>query len=201
MNSFNNTARNDLTEGTDSQDLQVTAGEEVDQNVIWSTTHGDQLKSPLLSSRADLHTQYWREKVTSSKHLSTKGHATILSTMVNILNKIVGGGMLGLPYAFANSGVQMSAVWFMITGFGGAYAIHLLAKCVIKEKMFSFRALGKNTLKFNGKEHFVNGILAINCFGNCCGYLVVIPDIYRDLTHPTKDSLLVSATFWVTIVV
>merc|ERR1719285_183794 len=95
----------------------------------------------------------------------------------------------------------MGSVWLAITAVGGAYSIHLLGKCALKTKMFSFRALAKKTLKFKGKEHFVNCLLALNCLGYCCGYIIVcgqlIPDILRDFIHPPKGSVLLSTTFWV----
>merc|ERR1719193_1408180 len=162
---------------------------------IFLSNAGDELQSPFLGNQAVLPTPHWRKQP-----LSTKGHASILSTMINMFNTIVGAGMLGLPWGFANSGFTMGSVWFALTGFSGAYAIHLLAKCVLKENMFSFRALANKTLKFYGKENFVNAMLAMNCFGNCCGYLVVcgqlIPDILRDLIHPPKGSLLLCTKFW-----
>jgi len=184
--------------------VRVTVGEHGDQNRVFSTKNNN-LQSPLLKSEAVFVTPHRMNNITSTKPMSTGGHATLFSTMINIFKTIVGAGLLGLPYGMANSGVFLGTVWLAITGFGGAYSIHLLAKCTLSEKMFSFRALAKKTLNFKGKENFVNGMLAINCFGNCCGYVVICgqltPDILRDLFHPPKDSVLVSTTFWVTVVV
>jgi len=183
------------------------ADSERSEETLKATAGGilESLSSPLLLSQAVLPTPHRMKQRTSTKLLPTKGNAGVLSIAINMFNTIVGAGMLGLPYGFANAGVQMGSVWFAITGFGGAYSIHLLAKCALEEKMFSFRALAKKTLKFEGKENFVNAMLAANCFGNCCGYVVIcgqlIPDIFRDLMHPLEGSLWVSTTFWITIVV
>jgi len=195
MNSFKNIPRCQCVESNCSQEtVHITRGEVLEK-----------LMSPLLSSKAVLPTPHRMNQKTSTKLLPTRGRATILSTAINMFNTIVGAGMLGLPYGFANAGVQMGSVWFVITGFGGAYSIHLLAKCALDEEMFSFRALAKKTLKFKGNEHFVNAMLAFNCFGNCCGYVVIcgqlIPDIFRDLINPLEGSLWLSTMFWITIVV
>jgi len=170
-----------------------------------SPRHGDILGSPMLGSPAVFPTPHRMKQRNSKAKLSTHGNASIFSTMINLFNTITGAGMLGLPYAFANSGVDIGSVWFLITGLGEAYAIHLLGKCVLKERKYSFSALAKKTLNFNGKEHFVNAIMATNCFGYCCGYLVVcgqlFPDIMRDLAKPDKHSILLNPTFWISIVV
>jgi len=135
--------------------------------------------------------------------LSKAPAATIFSTMINIFSTITGAGMLGLPYAFANTGVFMGLGWFLITGFGEAYAIHLLTKCALKEHKYSFRALAKETMQSKWSENLVDLILALNCFGCCCGYLIIIghllPDIFREFVHPAPNSVLLSHAFWVSI--
>jgi len=190
--------------------LQATYEVSYEQPILFSPVNGDKYQTPsltpLLGSPAVFPSPHrLNQGNTDVKQLLKTGRASIFSTMINMFTTITGAGMLGLPYAFANSGVALGGVWFVITGFGEAYAIHLLAKCVIKERKFSFRALAKKTLKFKGKEHFVNAILAFNCFGYCCGYLVVfgqlLPDIVRDFFHPPTGSILLNPTFWITIMV
>jgi len=134
-----------------------------------------------------------------------EGKASICSTILNLFSTITGAGMLGLPYAFANSGVAMGLVWFFLTGFGESYAIHLLGKCILKERKYSFRALIKKTLNFKGNEYFINGIMALNCFGYCCGYVIVcgelFPDIVRYLFKSESHSVLTNRVFWISIMV
>lgn len=134
-----------------------------------------------------------------------EGKASICSTILNLFNTITGAGMLGLPYAFANSGVALGLVWFFITGFGESYAIHLLGKCILKERKYSFRALINKTLKFKGNEYFINGVIALNCFGYCCGYVIVggqlFPDIAKYFFKAKSHSVLASPIFWITIMV
>lgn len=134
-----------------------------------------------------------------------QGKASICSTTLNLFNTITGAGMLGLPYAFANSGVAMGLVWFAITGFGESYAIHLLGKCILKERKYSFRALINKTLNFKGNEYFINIVMAFNCFGYCCGYVIVcgqlFPDIARYLFKAESRSVLTSPVFWISIMV
>jgi len=133
------------------------------------------------------------------------GKASICSTMINLTNTITGAGMLGLPYAFANSGVALGLVWFLLTGFGESYAIHLLGKCILKERKYSFRALVKKTLHFKGNENLINGIMAFNCFGYCCGYVIVcgqlFPDIIKDFFKVKSSSVLVNPIFWISFMV
>lgn len=231
MNFINKLCADKRTDTSASQDsVQVSGkyGSQQDEPFLCSPAAGDIYTSPLLGSPAVFPTPHRMKQKNTAVKLSTKGESkvvpineirgrdwdketiktntsTIFSTMINLFNTITGAGMLGLPWAFSNSGVALGSVWFVITGFGEAYAIHLLGKCVLKERKFSFRALAKKTLKFKGNEHFVNAIMAVNCFGYCCGYLVVcgqvFPDIIRDFFHPHKSSIFLSSTFWVSIVV
>jgi len=134
-----------------------------------------------------------------------EGKASVWSTMLNLTNTITGAGMLGLPYAFANSGVALGLLWFIITGFGESYAIHLLGKCILKEQKYSFRALVNKTLRFKGKENFINGVMAFNCFGYCCGYVIVcgqlFPDIVKHFFTVKSSSILINPVFWISIMV
>eukprot|EP00494_Astrolonche_serrata_P018257 UN18449 len=106
----------------------------------------------------------------------------MMSTSLNIVNTIIGAGMLSLPYAFSETGVSMGIVWFLIAAAGEAQAVHLLACCVLKERKFSFRALAIKTLPFERKtsEKFMEGLMAVNCFGLATSYLVVIGDLAPD---------------------
>jgi len=159
-------------------------------------------KNPKIMSPAVYPTPYRHMDASAS---IPKGKASVWSTMLNLTNTITGAGMLGLPYAFANSGVALGLLWFMITGFGESYAIHLLGKCILKEQKYSFRALVNKTLRFKGKENFINGVLAFNCFGYCCGYVIVcgqlFPDIVKDFFTVKSSSIFNNPVFWISIMV
>lgn len=197
--------RTDCVESMLSQNrIQVTQSAPFDASFLDAPSYEDGLPTPLITTPV-YPTDHRMRQSRSKVKLSTKGYATIFSTMVNMFNLITGAGMLGVPYAFANSGVALGAVLFCIAGFGEAYAIHLLTKCVLKEHKYSFRALAKKTMKFKGNDHFVNTILAVHCFGSCCGYLIVcggvFPDIVREFIQVPEDSFLLRPAFWVTFVV
>jgi len=141
----------------------------------------------------------------STVKLRSAENSTLYTTMVNLFNTITGPTMLGLPYALANSGVLMGSLWFIITGVGEAYAIHLLAKCAIKERVYSFKELAQVSLKFKGSSHLVNAMVAINGLGLCCAHIIIVkqvlPDIVRYFFYPPMGSILLDPTFWVSIVV
>jgi len=144
------------------------------------------------------------EQTQSNVKDKNQGNASIFSIMINLFSTITGAGMLGLPYAFANAGVVVGIGWFLLTGFGEAYALYLLAKCVIKTEMYSFRELAKETINLNRSEILVDAMLALNCFGCCCGYIIIIghllPDIFREFVHPPDDSVLLSPNYLISIV-
>jgi len=164
------------------------------------TPGGNDYSEHLLSGDGEVQREHLQPNVTDEN----EGSATIFSIMINLFSTITGAGMLGLPYAFANTGVVMGLGWFLLTGFGEAYALHLLAKCVIKKKMYSFRELAEETMNLKWSENLVDAMLALNCFGCCCGYLIIIghllPDIFREFVHPPDNSVLLNRNILISVV-
>jgi len=135
------------------------------------------------------------------KHVGPQ--ATVFSTCINMINTIIGAGMLSLPYAFSQSGVMVGLFWFFVGGIGEGFAIRLLNKCVLSEQKFSFRALAYKTLPFRGSKQFMETIVAVNCFGLATSYLVVIGDLLPQIIQyclKNPSSLLISRQFWVTVI-
>jgi len=166
----------------------------------------DHLRRPLLFSPMVYPTPRRIGQSKTTAKLSIEGHASIFSTTINLFSTMMGAGMLGLPYAMANSGAILGLVGLFVIGFGEVYALHLLGKCVYKENKFSFRALAKKTFKFKGNELVVNFILAMATFGCCCSYLIIcgqlVPDLVRDfLNDLILYPVLIEPGFWVTIIV
>jgi len=199
--SFENQARADVTISYDPQVVRRSRSS-VDGNFVptFGTAGGNDYSQHLLSQeREDQGEQTWLNVTDKNE-----GNASIFSIMINLFSTITGAGMLGLPYAFANAGVVMGLGWFLLAGFGEAYALYLLAKCVIKKEMYSFRELAKETMNLKWSENIVDAMLALNCFGCCCGYLVIIghllPDIFKELVNPPDDSVLLSPNFLISVV-
>ena len=97
--------------------------------------------------------------------------------VVNLLNSIVGAGILSLPYAFREcgyvAGIAMQLAFGLITYYGIRLLLTSLefAPGVRSSEDLSDRALGRPGW------YFYNLSTAVNCTGACLGYIIVIGDI------------------------
>eukprot|EP00494_Astrolonche_serrata_P015288 UN15436 len=94
-------------------------------------------------------------------------------------------------------------MWFLVAAAGEAQAIHLLLRCVLKERKFSYRALAFKTLPFKNSKQIMEIIVATNCFGLATSYLVVMGDLIPEVVNYCTDSpahILTTREAWVTII-
>jgi len=196
---------------TTQRTIQNIGYDSIDDSILYSSMADDRnvgngyLLAPLIRSPEVLPAAYRMKQSLTPEIFTTTGHASICSTMINQFATIIGAGMLGFPYAFANSGVVLGSLWFGIIALLEAYACHLLGKCVLKERKFSFRALATKTLKFQGNEFLVNLVVGVNSFGYACGYLIVcgqlFPDVVRYFFRMPEDMIWQDSICWISIVV
>ena len=59
----------------------------------------------------------------------SEGNSSALKAAANIFIAVVGAGVLGLPYAFAKSGLVLGAVFLIFVAALALYAMLLLAQC------------------------------------------------------------------------
>jgi len=190
--------------GTPQKSINNGSSVSIDKSVICSGAE-DFFGEPLLLSAEVYPTSFHLRQSRSTKIISKVGHASLFSTTINLFNTIAGAGMLGLPWALANTGVTLGIVWFLITAILEAYAAHLLAKCVLMERKYTFRALARKAMKFKGSHHLVNSLVAINGFGICCGYLIIcgqlLPDLMSFFFRTHEGSISLEPIFWISIIV
>jgi len=122
--------------------------------------------------------------------------------VVNLLNSIVGAGILSLPFAFREcgyvSGVAMQLAFGLITFYGIWLLLTSLefAPGVRSSEDLADRAIGRPGW------YLYNVSTAVNCTGACLGYVIVIGDILvsllAELGAPTPRAvLLVGVTTFV----
>ena len=61
--------------------------------------------------------------------------ATWLSCYINLTSTILGAGMLGLPYAYANMGWILGTLLILLCGTAATFALYFLAVCAKKTKL------------------------------------------------------------------
>jgi len=116
------------------------------------------------------------ERQSSGIGQSAAGKASVKSCFINLANTIVGGGMLGLPYAFSHTGYALGSILMALCAIASGFSLHLLALCSLKQEgPSSFFSLAKEALpKFTA---VIDIAVAITCFGAASSFLVIIGDL------------------------
>ncbi|KAI6023926.1 hypothetical protein PISMIDRAFT_679649 [Pisolithus microcarpus 441] len=124
-----------------------------------------------------------------------EGRATILSSVCNLANTILGSGMLTFPLAMASAGIIPGIITCAFSGFVGGFGLYLLMQCARRtpHRRSSFFAVAQ--LTFPQAAIFFDAAIAIKCFGVSIGYLIIIKSLmpnvvaslYHDLTSPSTN--------------
>ncbi|XP_064881801.1 probable sodium-coupled neutral amino acid transporter 6 isoform X1 [Oncorhynchus nerka] len=77
--------------------------------------------------------------------------ASFTSSVFNLMNAIMGSGILGLAYAMANTGIVGFCILLLLVSSLAAYSIHLLLKLCDQTGITSYEDLGGRALQKPGK--------------------------------------------------
>mmetsp|Transcript_10700 Transcript_10700/g.35430 ORF Transcript_10700/g.35430 Transcript_10700/m.35430 type:complete len:445 (-) Transcript_10700:32-1366(-) len=102
--------------------------------------------------------------------------ASVASSVVNLSKTIVGSGVLGFPFAFAQLGVGLGSSLLLVCAVLSAFGLHLLAASAALtaggEK--SFRSVSVEAAPWSAE--LVDVAVSLKCFGVATSYLIVIGD-------------------------
>lgn len=73
---------------------------------------------------------------------------SVASCAINLSNTILGAGILGLPYAFAECGVALGLALFALSGLLSATGLHLLSACARAVPDGSFNVMADLTVPY-----------------------------------------------------
>uniref|UniRef100_A0A8C1APC1 Solute carrier family 38 member 6 n=1 Tax=Cyprinus carpio carpio TaxID=630221 RepID=A0A8C1APC1_CYPCA len=80
------------------------------------------------------------------------GGASFWSSAFNLMNAIMGSGILGLSYAMANTGIIGFSILLLVVSSLAAYSVHLLLLLCDKTGVNSYEALGERAFNRPGKN-------------------------------------------------
>ncbi|XP_037602657.1 probable sodium-coupled neutral amino acid transporter 6 [Sebastes umbrosus] len=103
---------------------------------------------------------------------STKG-ASFASSVFNLMNAIMGSGILGLAYAMAHTGIVGFCILLVVVSSLAAYSIHLLLKICDQTGINSYEDLGGKALQKTGKV-LVGISIIIQNIGAMASYLFIL---------------------------
>lgn len=133
------------------------------------------------------------------------GQASWLSSVINLVNTIVGAGVLAMPHALSNMGILLGVSITLWSAFTSGFGLYLQTRCAryLDRGASSFFALSQIT--YPNASVVFDAAIAIKCFGVGISYLIIIgdlmPGVVRGFTH--RDALgaadfLLERQFWIT---
>jgi amino acid permease len=113
---------------------------------------------------------------------------TVFGAVLTIVSTIVGGGIVGLPYAFLELGLWISLGSMVLVAIQtmNSIWIYLKAKDLIPAKPESLYELGYILL---GRKSifFISACLTLNSFGLCMVYLIIFSDTMKSICKDVWD--------------
>ncbi|TRY55280.1 hypothetical protein DNTS_015756 [Danionella cerebrum] len=100
------------------------------------------------------------------------GGASFMSSAFNLMNAIMGSGILGLSFAMANTGIIGFSILLMVVASLAAFSIHLLLLLCDQTGINSYEALGEKAFNRPGKFLVACTILIQN-IGAMSSYLFI----------------------------
>lgn len=131
------------------------------------------------------------------------GTATIRSGTINLLNTIVGAGILAMPFGLKSNGVLFGSlliIWSSLTSSFGLYLQNKVAKYTQQQGAVSYFSLAQ--LTYPHLSIIFDSAIAIKCFGVGVSYLVVIGDLMPKIMETLAvdaDSILMARNLWITL--
>ncbi|KAM6969143.1 putative sodium-coupled neutral amino acid transporter 6 [Tautogolabrus adspersus] len=99
--------------------------------------------------------------------------ASFASSVFNLMNAIMGSGILGLAYAMASTGIVGFCILLVVVSSLAAYSIHLLLKLCDQTGINSYEGLGGRALQKPGKV-LVGIAIVIQNIGAMSSYLFIL---------------------------
>eukprot|EP00873_Tetraselmis_striata_P042332 jgi/Tetstr1/462596/TSEL_007582.t1 len=118
----------------------------------------------------------------------------------NLLKGCLGSGILGLPFAFSQTGWALGLIFLFVTAIASAYGLFLLSACAHKlgGTSTSFNRLAGATYPWT--RALVDFLIIFNCVGTAISYLVVIGQNLSVLSTSifgiSPASFFATETFW-----
>ncbi|KAF2085467.1 hypothetical protein K490DRAFT_46448 [Saccharata proteae CBS 121410] len=137
------------------------------------------------------------------KDVGFVGTATWISSVINLVNTILGAGLLAMPHALSQLGILLGVIIIIWAGLTAGFGLYLQTRCAryLDRGTASFASLSKIT--YPNAAVIFDGAIAIKCFGVGVSYLIIIgdlmPGVVRGFTeHGADVGFLADRQFWIT---
>ncbi|ANB11731.1 Avt6p [Sugiyamaella lignohabitans] len=137
----------------------------------------------------------------SEPTLAHHGGATITSSIINLLNTIVGAGILAMPFAYKANGIILGTIIIGLAGLTAGFGLYLqgLGSSFVPPGHASFFSLAKIT--YPSLAVLFDVAIAIKCFGVGVSYLIIVGDLMPQIMQSLNISkdILLDRNFWVAV--
>ncbi|KAK7418655.1 hypothetical protein QQX98_003845 [Neonectria punicea] len=131
------------------------------------------------------------------------GQATTASSVVNLMNTIVGAGTLAMPSVMSHMGIMLGVLMIVWSGLTSAFGLYLQSRCAryLDRGTASFFALSQIT--YPNAAVIFDAAIAIKCFGVGVSYMIIIGDLMPGVilgfaSGAAEIPFLVDRNFWIT---
>ncbi|KAJ1023570.1 hypothetical protein NDA16_003187 [Ustilago loliicola] len=113
------------------------------------------------------------QRIVSTASIERQGSASLVSSISNLTNTIIGTGMLATPGAFKYTGLLLGIFLIFFCGFTAALGLYLLTRCAARVggRKNSFFTIASQALPA-GAWYFDLAI-ALKCYGVSISYLII----------------------------
>ncbi|OTA98940.1 hypothetical protein M426DRAFT_325546 [Hypoxylon sp. CI-4A] len=132
------------------------------------------------------------------------GQATMVSSVINLLNTIIGAGTLAMPSAMSHFGMVIGIIVIIWSGFTSAFGLYLQSRCAryLDRGSSSFFALSQ--LTYPNAAVIFDAAIAIKCFGVGVSYMIIIGDLMPGVvegfdSRAADIPFLMDRNFWITV--
>lgn len=126
--------------------------------------------------------------------------SSMLRSVANLANTIVGSGMLALPHAYACCGFFLGSLLLCFFAVASAFGLHLLARCALRSGLPStFRTVTSESLP-GFASVIIDMTVSLKCFGVATSYLIVVSDVMPDVAralNPEAGAIFLERHFWI----
>ncbi|KAI4200814.1 MAG: hypothetical protein LQ346_002295 [Caloplaca aetnensis] len=165
--------------------------------------HGDDDNHDVRPASANSQRAMRQRPSRGRKEVGMVGQASWLSSVVNLLNTIVGAGVLAMPLALSRMGILLGTFVILWSGLTAGFGLYLQTRCAryLERGSASFFALSQIT--YPNAAVIFDAAIAIKCFGVGVSYLIIIGDLMPGVVRGFSEnaagvSFLVDRHFWVT---
>ncbi|KAI9930046.1 hypothetical protein AWENTII_003490 [Aspergillus wentii] len=144
-----------------------------------------------------------RRGVRGKRSSGFHGQASWVSSVINLVNTIIGAGVLAMPLAISQMGIVLGVCVVLWSGAMAGFGLYLQTRCAqyLERGTASFFALSQ--LTYPNAAVIFDAAIAIKCFGVGISYLIIIgdlmPGVIQGFIGGTPEyEFLIDRHFWVT---